>query len=55
MASCLDFQQLELDRLRIESLGLFTRVELLPLKTEQEVVVVVLVSERWYLSHIGPS
>ncbi|MGQ9559454.1 MAG: BamA/TamA family outer membrane protein [Candidatus Oleimicrobiaceae bacterium] len=49
VTSCLDFQQLELDRLRIESLGLFTKVEVLPLKTEQGVVVVVLVSERWYL------
>jgi outer membrane protein assembly factor BamA len=45
----LDVQQLELDRLRIESLGLFTRVETLPLRTEQGVVVIVLVSERWYI------
>ncbi len=48
-ASRLDLQQLELDRLRIESLGLFTRVEAVPLKTDEGVVIVVLVSERWYL------
>ncbi len=45
----LDLQRLELDRLRVESLGLFTRVETLPVHTEQGVVVVILVSERWYL------
>ncbi|MCR4437826.1 MAG: BamA/TamA family outer membrane protein [bacterium] len=45
----LDPQKLELDRLRIESLGLFTRVEALPIRTEQGLVVVILVSERWYI------
>ncbi|MDZ7271633.1 MAG: BamA/TamA family outer membrane protein [candidate division KSB1 bacterium] len=45
----LDPYKLELDRLRVESLGLFTRVEALPVRTDQGLVVVILVSERWYV------
>ena len=42
-------QQIEFDRLRITSLGLFTRVEIYPQLTENGYLLIIDVSERWYI------
>ncbi len=45
----LDETKIELDRLRIESLGLFTRVEIQAHETQNGVILLVVVTERWYI------
>ncbi len=41
--------QLELDRRRIESLGLFTRVEMEAEERDQGIALIITVSEQWYI------
>lgn len=42
-------EQLELDRLRIESLGLFSRVQMEAELRQKGIAVIITVSEQWYL------
>jgi outer membrane protein assembly factor BamA len=44
-----DSRKAEEDRKRIQNLRLFTRVEMQPMQTDQGIVLLVYVAERWYI------
>jgi len=44
-----DTERIEIDRKRIQNLGLFTRVEIQPVQSENGIVLLIWVAERWYL------
>ena len=44
-----DAERIEDDRKRIQNLQLFTRVEIQPIHSENGIVLVIWVSERWYI------